>query len=210
MPASRRRAVGEIAAVIATGAVYLVFENVLHLKLPFLVACLAGWGTYGTLRMARDPQTRRDWGFRLDTLAPSAIACGVFYLVVAGAILAWRVWKGWIPIPPSTALLFVVYPVWGLCQQFVVQALIAGNLDRLGAPRAAIIPIAAILFGLAHAPDLSLMALCAGAGLVWTSIFLRFPNLLPISLTHAWLGSFVYLMILERNPWAEMQLPGLS
>jgi len=204
---NRRRAVLEIAAVIATGGIYLVFENILHLKLEFLVVCLVGWGTYAALRMARDPAARRDWGLRLDTLAPSAMACGIFYFVVAGAILGWRVWKGWIPIPPSTALLFVVYPVWGLCQQFVVQALIAGNLDRLGAPRAAIIPIAAILFGLAHAPDVPLMALCAGAGLVWTSIFLRFPNLLPISLTHAWLGSLAYLMILERNPWAEMRLP---
>jgi hypothetical protein len=191
---------------MATGAVYLVFENVLHLKLPFLVACLAGWGLYGGWRM-RDAETRRDWGFRNDTLAPSAFACGVFYLVVSAAILAWRAWKGWVPIPPSTAALFLVYPVWGLCQQFVVQALIAGNLDRLGAPRLAVIPIAAILFGLAHWPDWPLVALCAGAGLVWTSIFLRFPNLLAISLTHAWLGSLTYLMILERNPWAEMNLP---
>jgi hypothetical protein len=203
---SRRRAIGEIAAVIFTGLVFLFFENVLHLKLPFLVACLAGWGAYAGLRLWRDPRARRDWGFRGDTLAPSAIACGIFYVVVSGAILAWRSWKGWIAIPPSTLWLFAAYPVWGLCQQFFVQSLIAGNLERLGVSRVAIIPIAAILFGLAHAPDLPLMALCAGAGLVWTSIFLRFPNLIPISLTHAWLGSLVYLMLLERNPWKEMTL----
>lgn len=206
LPANRR-AIGEITAVVATGAVYLLFENVFHLKLPFLALCIAGWGLYAGWRLRRDPQTRRDWGFRTDTLAPSAFACAIFYVIVSAAILAWRVWKGWIPILPSTALLFVVYPVWGLCQQFLVQALIAGNLERLGAPRLAIVPVAAILFGLAHWPDVPLMALCAGAGLVWTSIFLRFPNLLAISLTHAWLGSLAYLMILERNPWAEMKLP---
>jgi len=207
MSFSRRRAVGEIVAVIATGAVYLVFENLLGLKLPFLAVCIAGWGLYAGGRL-RDPQARRDWGFRADTLAPSAIACGIFYVVVSAAILAWRSWKGWIPIPPSTAVLFVIYPAWGLCQQFLVQSLIAGNLDRLGAPRRAIIPVAAILFGLAHWPDLPLAALCAGAGLVWTSIFLRFPNLITIALTHAWLGSLTYLMVLERNPWGEMNLPG--
>lgn len=204
---TRRRAIGEIVAVIATGAVFLVFENVFHLKLPFLVACIAGWGLYAGWR-SRDAQTRRDWGFRSDTLAPAAIACGIFYVIVAGAILAWRLWKGWIPVPPSALLLFAVYPVWGLCQQFFVQSLVAGNLERLGAPRALIVPVAAILFGLAHAPDVPLMALCAGAGLVWTSIFLRFPNLVPLALTHAWLGSLAYLMVLERNPWREMNLPG--
>jgi len=206
MPASRRRAIGEIAAVISTGAVYLVFENALNLKLPFLVVCVLGWGIYAGRRL-RDPQTRRDWGIRSDTLAPSAIACGIFYGVVAGAILAWRAWKGWIEIPPSTAIVFLVYPVWGLCQQFFVQSLVAGNLDRIGVPRLAIVPVAAILFGLAHWPDWELMGLCAGAGLAWTSIFLRFPNLIPIALTHAWLGTLTYLMVLERNPLREMNLP---
>ncbi len=207
MPFSRRRAVGEIAAVIATGAVFLIFENVLDLKLPFVVAAIAGWGTYAIWRMRHNAQTRRNWGFRMDTLAPSALACGILYVVVAGAILVWRAWKGWTPIPPSTAILFAVYPLWGLCQQFIVQSLIAGNLDRLGVPRAAIVPVAAILFGLAHAPDWELAGLSAGAGLAWTTIFLRFPNLFPIALTHAWLGTLTYVFILERNPWLEMNLP---
>jgi hypothetical protein len=203
---SRRRSIGEIVAVVATGLVFLVFENVLNLKLPFLAVCFAGWGVYLVLRIYRDRRVLREWGFRRDTLRASALACGIFFVVAAAGILAWRGWRGWMTPPPSTAILFVVYPVWGLMQQFFVQSLVAGNLERLGVPRAAVIPVAAILFGLAHAPDVPLMALCAGAGLVWTSIFLRFPNLVPISLTHAWLGSLAYLMILERNPWAEMGL----
>lgn len=207
MPASRRRAIIEIAAVIATGAAFLVFENILDLKLPFLAACIAGWGIYAGQRLWIDPRARLAWGFRSDTLASSAIASGILYVIVAGGILAWRLWKGWIPIPSSIAILFVVYPVWAFFQQFFIQALVAGNLDRLGASRAVIVPVAAILFGLAHYPDWPLMGLCTGAGLAWTWIFLRLPNLLPISLTHAWLGSLTYLMVLERNPWAEMKLP---
>lgn len=204
---SRSRAIGELAAVVATGGVYLVFENLLGLKLPFLALCVASWVVYLGIRVKRDPSTLRDWGFRVDTLAASSLACAAFFAVAAGAILSWRAWKGWPALPGSTSLLFLVYPVWGLMQQFLVQSLIAGNLDRLGAPRAVIVPVAAVLFGLAHAPDAPLMALCAGAGLAWTSIFLRYPNLVPISLTHAWLGSLAYLLILERNPWREMNLP---
>jgi len=207
-PASRRRAVLEIIAVVATGVTFLVFENVLHLKLPFLAACILGWGLYAGRRLAGAPGVRREWGLRLDTLGPSASACAVFFAVTAGAILAWRTWAGWPPITASAAILFAVYPVWALFQQFFVQTLIAGNLDRLGVSRAVIVPVAALLFGLAHAPDIPLMALCAGAGVVWTSIYLRWPNLVPISLTHAWLGTLVYLLILVRNPWAEMRSAG--
>ena len=77
MDHSRRRSIGEIAAVILTGAVYLVFENVLHLKLPFLVACVAGWSVYLGRRLAADRRTLRDWGVRRDTLAGSATACSI-------------------------------------------------------------------------------------------------------------------------------------
>jgi hypothetical protein len=205
---SRRRAIGEITAVIATGAVYLIFENVLRLKLPFVVACVAGWCAYVGWRAARTRGVWREWGFRIDTLAGSALACSAFVAAAAAAILAWRAWRGWLPLPPSTLALFLVYPVWGLMQQYFIQSLVAGNLQRLGAPRGVIIPVSAVLFGLAHAPDVPLMALCAGAGLAWTPIYLRFPNLVPISLTHAWLGTLTYLLVLERNPWREMNLPG--
>src|SRR5262245_8467866 len=206
MDHSRRRSIGEIAAVILTGAVFLVFENVLHLKLPFLIACVAGWSVYVGLRLAADRRVLRDWGFRRDTLAGSATACAIFFAAAAVAMLAWRLWKGWIPLPPSMALLLLVYPAWGLMQQFFIQSLVAGNLERLGTPRALTIPVAAVLFGLAHAPDVPLMALCAGAGLAWTPIYLRWPHLLPLSLSHAWLGTLAYVMILERNPWLEMNL----
>lgn len=208
MPVSRRRAVGEIVAVIATGAIFLVFENILNLKLPFLAACILGWGLYGRTRIARAPGILREWGLRLDTLAPSAAACAVFFAFTAAAILGWRIWAGWPPMHASAAILFAVYPVWALFQQLFVQTFIAGNLRRLGVSSAVIVPVAALLFGLAHAPDLPLMALCAGAGVVWTSIYLRWPNLVPISLTHAWLGTLVYLLVLVRNPWAEMRLAG--
>jgi hypothetical protein len=206
MGQSRRRAVGEIAAVILTGATYLVFENVLHLKLPFLVACFVAWGAYIGHRVARDRRVLRDWGFRRDTLAGSAAACGIFFVVAAIGMFSWRLLRGGILLPPSMLLLFLVYPVWGLMQQFFIQALVAANLERLGSHRAVTIPVAAILFGLAHAPDVPLMALCAGAGLVWSSIYLRWPHLGPLSLTHAWLGTMAYVWVLERNPWREMNL----
>jgi len=39
----RRRALGELGAMMATCALFLVFENVLHLKLQFLIPCAALW-----------------------------------------------------------------------------------------------------------------------------------------------------------------------
>jgi hypothetical protein len=199
------RRVAEIAAVVLTGAVYLVVENVLRWpKLPFLVACTAGWTAYLVGRIARDRAVLVEWGLRRDTLLPASLVCGAFLLLAAAGIGGYRWLAGWRPLPASALLVFAVYPLWGFIQQFVIQALIARNLEALGASRWLIVPVAATLFGLAHVPDVPLALLCFGGGLVWTTLFLWRPSLLPLALTHAWTGALVYYWILERNPWLEM------
>lgn len=194
----------EIAAVVLTGAVFLVFENVLHLKLHFLIPCTLAWTAYIVWRLARDRAQAREWGMRTDTLKRASIECFAFAGVAASGILVYRLARGWQPLPVTALVLFAVYPVWGFIQQFIVQALIAGNLEKLGAPRAAIVAVAAVLFGLAHLPDLPLVALCAVAGVGWSVLFLRTRNLWPLALSHAWLGALTYYWVLERDPWREM------
>ena len=101
-------------------------------------------------------------------------------------------------------IIFLIYPGWSFLQQFVLQALIASNLEKLGWARAAIVPIAALLFGVAHLPDWPLAALCAVAGVAWTAIYLRSRHLPLLALTHAWLGALAFYWVLQRDPWGEM------
>jgi hypothetical protein len=39
---------------------------------------------------------------------------------------------------------------------------------------------------------------------VWTALFLRTPNLIPLALAHGWLGALAYYMVLGRDVWAEL------
>jgi hypothetical protein len=204
---ARRRGAGELAAAILTGAAFLVFENVLHLKLPFLLAAAAGWGTWIALRVARDRTVLREWGIRWDTFRAAAVPGLAFFLAGCAAIAAWRVAFGWKPLPAGALLLAVLYPLWSFVQQFLLQAIVAGNLERLGLRRIVVIPIAAAAFGLVHAPDLRLMGLCALAGIAWTAIYLRHRNLFVPALAHAWLGALAYYWVLDRDPWIEMLPP---
>ncbi len=199
-----RRPALEIAAVVLTGAAFLVFENILERKLQFLIPCTVLWTGYLVWRLVRDRSDLRAWGLRVDNLRPAAVASLAFFAVAALGLLAWRVFRGWRPLPASSIVVFALYPVWGFIQQFVVQGLVAGNLRKLGARPAVVVPVAAVLFGLAHLPDLPLACLCAAAGVVWTILFLRTPNLIPLAFTHAWLGTLAYYWVLERDPWREM------
>jgi membrane protease YdiL (CAAX protease family) len=204
---SKPRAALEAGAVVLTGLVFLFFENVLHLKLAFLVPCAALWTGYIVMRVWRDRGIPAAWGFRRDTLKPAALYCLAFSLAAALAIAAYRLAAGWRPLPEGAVWIFALYPLWSLVQQFLIQALVASNFERLGMSRGIIVPAAAMLFGLSHLPDWPLAGLCAVAGLAWTWIFLKTRNLWPLALSHAWLGAMAYYWILERDPWLEMFPP---
>jgi len=203
-PTSRRRALGEILAVLLTGGLFLFFENILHLKLQFLVPCIVAWAAYLVFRVVNDRSVAAEWGLRFDNLKSAAPPIlGVFAAGVA-ALYAGHVAFGGRPIPRDAWILFLLYPVWSLIQQFVLQALLAANLERLGLARAAVVAVAAVLFGAAHLPDWPLAALCAAAGVAWTAIYLRRRHLPLLALSHAWLGALAYYWVLGRDPWGEM------
>lgn len=198
------RAFLEFSAVLLTGVTFLVFENVLGLKLPFIIACCVVWGAYLLRRAIREPSVVRGWGIRTDNLGQASLLSGGFLLVGAAAMLSYRLLLGWRPLPASALMIFAIYPIWGFIQQFLVQALVTRNLRDLGLPAKAIIPISAVAFGLAHLPDWPLVGLCVGAGAFWTAIFLAAPNLMPLAVTHGWLGAITYYCVLLRDPWAEL------
>jgi len=201
---ARRRAAGELAAMLATAGLFLVFENVLHLKLQFLVPCAIGWTVYLVRRMIHDRGLAAEWGLRLDNLPSAAPPILGFFAAGVAAMFAWHLAVGGGAMPRGAWILFLLYPLWSFLQQFVLQAIVASNLERLGLARAAVVPVAAGLFGLAHAPDWPLAALCAAAGIGWTAIYLRCRHLPLLALTHAWLGSLAYYWILQRDPWGEL------
>lgn len=200
---SRTRAFGELAAMLATSGLFLVFENVLDLKVPFLIVCAVAWTAYIVARLVKERGLAAHWGLRLDNLKSAAAPLLGSLAIGIVALLVWHRVAGTRALPAGAWLLFLVYPVWSFLQQFCLQALVAANLERLGLSRVAVVPIAACLFGVAHLPDLPLAALCATAGLAWTAIYLRWRHLPLLALVHAWLGTLAFFWLLDRDPWGE-------
>ncbi len=112
-----------------------------------------------------------------------------------------------------TNMLFL--PVWAITQQYVLQAFIyrriRGLLVAESAPlneqrrqvRWAILATA-VLFSLAHLPNLMLMVLTLIGGLIWSWVYERAPNLLALGLSHATLS---FLLMTSAPDWL---LPSLS
>jgi hypothetical protein len=198
-----RRARLEVAAVIATGTLHVIFESILDAKVIFLPIAIVAWIAYLFVRVRREPSVPKEWGFRTDTFRPAfrlstLIGFPAAVLLVAGAqLLGNSIWS------LSFLVLFLVYPVWGLAQQFLLQGLLAANLERIVQNRFATTALAAFLFGLVHAPDWILSALTFGLGIVFVPIYLATRNLYALGLYHGWLGTLAYCGVLGRNPVEE-------
>ena len=95
-----------------------------------------------------------------------------------------------------------LYPVWGIAQQFALQNLIANNLSGFISKPLGIAVLAATLFALSHYPRLELVALTFVAGVFFTLIYRKNPNLWAVGIAHGLLGSMAFYIVLQEDPGA--------
>jgi uncharacterized protein len=116
-------------------------------------------------------------------------------LIGAAALVAIGYFAGSLQSKDRSWAILVLLPLWGLMQQYILQAFIYRRLRFILVPaqlspnetalrvRLAIFSAAA-LFALVHAPNLPLMALSLAGGLIWSWVYERAPNLFALGLSH--------------------------
>lgn len=194
----------EILAVIATGIGKLIFFNWLHLQFWFIMLASIFWIGYIFYRVRSNKSILNWWGFRKEgfrdslrmivPLALIALTLFILYGLRSGKmILSWH-------ILPS----LVLYPIWGTIQQFLIMALVAGNLNTLKGirmPRYLSILITALIFGIVHFPYYLLIAGTFVLAIIYALVYFNYRNLWVLGIFHGWLGSFFYFFVLGRDAW---------
>ena len=203
MPTDRIRKF-EILTVLATGIGKLIFFNWLHLQFWFIMLASIFWIGYIFYRVRSNKSILNWWGFRKEgfrdslrmivPLALIALTLFILYGLRSGKmILSWH-------ILPS----LVLYPIWGTIQQFLIMALVAGNLDTLKGirmPRYLSILITALIFGIVHFPYYLLIAGTFVLAIIYALVYFNYRNLWVLGIFHGWLGSFFYFFVLGRDAW---------
>ena len=92
----------------------------------------------------------------------------------------------------------VSVPMWGVLQQFLLQAFLFRRIRSLvGSDRAAI-ACAATIFALVHLPNVPLTLLTLTGGMVWTWVYSRAPNLYALGISHGLMSLLVMTTLPKR------------
>jgi hypothetical protein len=172
----------------------------------FIAASCIFWAVFVIARARRHPNVLHDWGFRIDNLAAASMASAVVFALTATAFAVYAHLHGTLRFPPHTLFLLLLYPVYGVVQQFLALAVVVGNLECVRPFRRRrwlVIPIGAALFGVAHVFDMRLVAATFLLELVVIPLYLWRRNLWAYGVLHGWLGALFWLWVLGRDQWAE-------
>lgn len=197
----------EIALVMTTGIGKFIFMDMLNWRLPYiLIACLF-WLAYCFYRYQQQPNILSYWGLSLQgfkqtwlELTPFALCIGGLFVFMGyqleTSVLNWHI----LPI-------LLLYPIWGIIQQFIIIALIAKNLSDLQKHTFSlpfIIVLTATIFASVHYPFPILIIGTFCLAIVYTLLYLKGRNLLVLGIYHGWLGGLFFYAILGRDPWLEV------
>jgi len=202
---SKTRCWIEITLVVLTGVNEFLFVDYLKIKGPFVVTALLFWVGY-ILVIGIKNKMWDQWGFRKKGFRKSFTYLLWPALILTGIFLIYGIVQDTALFSRTILLTMILYPIWGLIQQFLMMSLIAGNLRILSNNKMKTLSVSlitALVFASVHLPTIPLAGATFVLALVYSYIFLQHRNLFPLGLFHGWLGCFFYYFVLGRDAWNE-------
>lgn len=197
---------GELLAVICIGAGHVIVELAISLDAAriYNTVALSLGAAYLVWRAATTKGLLRQWGLRADNFR-NALRCHSLFLAAATAgLVAWGAFSGRLVLSHTAWVVLLLYPFFGVAQQFILQNLIASNLSGLIRQPLLCAFVAALLFGLSHLPRTSLVIFAFIAGFFLTLGYRRQPNLWAVGMIHGYLAALLFYFVLGKDPGARI------
>ena len=204
---SKKRQVLEIVAVILTAIGKFVFMDYLHWRFAFVSVVIISWSIYIIYRHRKRTGIIKNWGFRTDnfkSVVRKILPLGAISVIVFVAI---GFYQNTINITWHIIPILILYPIWGIIQQFLLIAITAGNMQDLKGQslnKWSIILFSAFLFAAVHYPFVWLIVGTFVLALFYGFIYLSERNIYALGLFHGLLGGVFYYTVLNRDPFFEM------
>jgi membrane protease YdiL (CAAX protease family) len=203
---SNKRRFLEIGAVLLTALGKFIFMDYLNWRFPFVVSAILVWAVYIMYRSRTKERVLSYWGFRKDNFNKvtwKVLPFGIFAVIV---FLVIGFFQGTINVTWHIVPILILYPIWGIIQQFLLIALVAGNLQDMKGRKlnnTLVILFSALLFASVHYPFVWLIIGTFFLAIFYGFIYLKERNIYVLGLFHGWLGGLFYYTVLNRDPFLE-------
>jgi len=205
----------ELLFLILTGVFHIIVEltwggtkeesfNFGSIEYLYNASAVMLWSIYLIWRMKKMKGILKLWGFRSDNFISAMRPCSIFAILAMIILFIYGWVAGYLPMPSSFWIILILYPIWGIAQQFALQVLIGRNLQYIIKSLPIRVIIIASLFSASHFPNFCLMALGFPLGIATTIIYNRHPNLWAIGIIHGILGALAYYLVLGQDPTTEI------
>jgi hypothetical protein len=197
----------ELSAVVLTVLFKFILMDWLGMRAFYIAGTCLFWLGYAVFRYRLDHDILRYWGFKKDHFTQSIYSL----LPFSGAVLAITLLYAGITGIPILNIhiipVLLLYPVWGIIQQFMLVCIIAQNIQNtsiFSSRKNSVILIVSLLFSLVHYPFPVLMGFTFLMEIAFLFIFFRWRNLWAIGLIHGWIATLLLFYVLNRDLWAEL------
>jgi membrane protease YdiL (CAAX protease family) len=197
---------GELIAIVLAGGLHIAAEVTMSTTAArvFNLGVASAFLIYIIWRACSARHVLRIWGMQLTNFWPALKLQLVFAIPAMAFLIAFGIYSNSFPPPRTFWLAVILYPVWGIAQQFALQNLLARNLQTLVRPRMVRALLAAGLFGLAHVPLIPIVVLTFVGGFFLTWIYENRPNLWAAGCIHGVLGAMAFYFVLGKDPGARL------
>jgi membrane protease YdiL (CAAX protease family) len=147
---------------------------------------------------------RKEWGFAPQALFAGLIRALAVTLLLGLGILGAGAALG--TLHDRRDFLGSLWPLilWGGAQQWVLQTVVLREAQRATSRNAGIV-LAALLFGAVHLPNPFLAPVTAAAALFWCRLYDRYPNIIPLALSHA-LGTLAIVYAFNEHITGRLRI----
>jgi hypothetical protein len=196
-----------ILAVCITAALKFIFMDWLNWSVFYIPGIVLFWLAYILFRVNSNREIIILWGFKKAYFKQSMLSLAPLIFLTGIVSVLYSIINESLTFSWTFILVLLLYPFWGLIQQFMMLGIVSQSLEGLTEGkmnRVLLIFLVSALFSLVHYPSPFLMIFTFFLEVVFTLVYLKWRNLWAIGFAHGWIGTLILYYVLDRNLWSEL------